>query len=152
MKQYPEPTVGATIINSEGKVLLCKSHKWGNRYVIPGGHIELGETMEEALKREVFEETGLTVKDIRMLGINESIFHPTFHEKKHFIFINFLCRTEETNVRLNDESQSYVWADLRDIERYDLQQFTRALLLLLRDQSDTNNKTEIFYNYGQETV
>ncbi len=92
MKQYPEPTVGATIINSEGKVLLCKSHKWGNRYVIPGGHIELGETMEEALKREVFEETGLTVKDIRMLGINESIFHPTFHEKKRRIAIIRLGR------------------------------------------------------------
>ena len=148
MKQYPEPTVGATILNAEGKVLLCKSHKWDNQYVIPGGHIELGETMEEALKREVLEETGLTVYDIKMLGINESIFHTTFHEKRHFIFINFLCCTNDTEVVLNDESESYVWAGLNEVEQYDLQEFTKALLLLLRDDSRANNKTEIFYNYG----
>ncbi len=147
MTQYPELTVGATIFNSDGKVLLCKSHKWSNQFVIPGGHIELGETMEEAMKREVMEETGLTVYDTRMIGINESIFHPTFRERKHFVFINFICRTRDTVVRLNDESESYVWADLQEIEQYDLQEFTKALLLLLRDDDHAKNKTEIYYNY-----
>ena len=150
MEAYPEVTVGATILNSDDRVFLCKSHKWSNQYVIPGGHIELGETMEEALKREVFEETGLSVHDIRMIGINESINHITFHEKKHFIFINFLCRADHTNVQLNDESESYVWADLNEIEKYDLHKFTKNFLLMLRDKPDLGNTTEIFYNYGKE--
>lgn len=150
MNPYPEVTVGATILNSDDRVFLCKSHKWSNQYVIPGGHIELGETMEEALKREVFEETGLSVHDIRMIGINESINHITFHEKKHFIFINFLCRADHTNVQLNDESESYVWADLNEIEKYDLHKFTKNFLLMLRDKPDLGNTTEIFYNYGKE--
>ena len=47
--KYPEPTVGAIIFNPDNKILLCKSHKWNNQYIIPGGHIELGEGMEEAL-------------------------------------------------------------------------------------------------------
>lgn len=149
MQQYPELTVGATILNSEGKVLLCRSHKWDNAYVIPGGHVELGETMEEALKREVMEETGLTVYDATMLGINESIFHPTFHEKRHFVFVNFLCRTDETKVKLNDESENFIWADLHKIDQYHLQEFTRALLLLLRDKSAASKKTAIFYNYDK---
>ena len=41
MKKYPEP-VGTVIFNG-GKILLCKSKKWNNKYVIPGGHIEIGD-------------------------------------------------------------------------------------------------------------
>ena len=51
--RYPEPTVGAIIFNPDNKILLCKSHKWNNKYIIPGGHIELGTKMEAALKREI---------------------------------------------------------------------------------------------------
>ena len=54
---YPEPTVGALIINSENKILLVKSHKWMNgKYSVPGGHVEIGESFEEAIIREVKEE------------------------------------------------------------------------------------------------
>lgn len=49
-QQFPEPTVGALIFNPEGKVLLMKSHKWHHKYVLPGGHVELGEKLEEALR------------------------------------------------------------------------------------------------------
>lgn len=59
--KYPEPTVGAVIFNPDNKILLCKSHKWDHKYVIPGGHIELGEKMEEALKREILEENEVTI-------------------------------------------------------------------------------------------
>ena len=62
-QQFPEPTVGALIFNPEGKLLLMRSHKWRDKYVVPGGHIELGEHIEDALKREVKEETGLDVTD-----------------------------------------------------------------------------------------
>lgn len=148
MKQYPEATVGAIIFNPEGKVLLCKSYKWENKYVIPGGHIEIGETMEEALKREVMEETGLTIYDVRLLGIKESIYSRTFHEKRHFIFIDYQCKTNDTNVVLNDEAQEYVWTDLQEIEHYDLGGFTKDLLLRIRDRAHSDSKVEIFYNYG----
>jgi hypothetical protein len=46
---FPEPTVGALIVNKEGKILLTKSHKWFDKYTLPGGHIEVGETMKEAV-------------------------------------------------------------------------------------------------------
>jgi len=37
------------IVNKEGKILLTKSHKWFDKYTLPGGHIEVGETMKEQL-------------------------------------------------------------------------------------------------------
>ena len=65
-QQYPEPTVGALIINEHEKIFLFKTHKWGNNYAIPGGHIELGETMQEALIREVKEETNLDIEILQV--------------------------------------------------------------------------------------
>ena len=50
--KYPVPVVGAVIINPDNKILLCKSHKWNDEYVIPGGHIELGEKWK-ALERNI---------------------------------------------------------------------------------------------------
>lgn len=47
--RFPEPVVGVLIFNTEGKMLLLKSHKWRDKYIIPGGHIELGERIEEAI-------------------------------------------------------------------------------------------------------
>jgi nucleoside triphosphatase len=49
-KEYPEPVVGAFIFNDGGEVLLVKSPKWDVEYTIPGGHIELGETIEKYLE------------------------------------------------------------------------------------------------------
>lgn len=147
IKKYPEPTVGAVIFNPEGKVLLCKSYKWDNQYVIPGGHIELGEPMEEALKREIWEETGLEIYNIELISLKESIFSNCFHEKKHFIFIDFRCKTDSSHVTLNNEAEEYKWVDLKDIENYNLGGFTRDLFREMRNQEQSAKKAEIFYGY-----
>lgn len=54
-QRYPEPTVGALILNLQGQLFLMKSPKWRGKYVVPGGHVELGESLEEALRREIKE-------------------------------------------------------------------------------------------------
>lgn len=147
MNIYPEPTVGAVIFNPEGKVLLCKSHKWGNKYVIPGGHIELGEKMEEALIREIKEETGLDIYDIKLLSLTESIYSDMYHEKKHFIFIDYQCRTDSYDVALNDEAEEYVWADLQKLDDYEIGGFTKELLINMKNKETSEFYTGIFYNY-----
>jgi nucleoside triphosphatase len=145
--RYPEPTVGAVIVNPDDKILLCKSGRWRDEYVIPGGHIEPGEKMEEALKREILEETGLEIYDIRLLSLKECIYSDTFHEKKHFLFIDFLCRTDSYNVVLNEEAEDYVWAGLDEIDNYKLNKFTKALLTELKNKENSPYKVEILYDY-----
>ena len=108
-QQFPEPTVGALIFNPEGKLFLMQSHKWGGKYVVPGGHIELGERIEDALRREIKEETNLSIYDIEFLGFQEFIFDEAFWKKRHFIFFDYVCRTDATDVTLNSEAQAYVW-------------------------------------------
>jgi nucleoside triphosphatase len=88
--KYPEAVVGAVILNAKNKVLIVRSTKWNSKYIIPGGHIELGEKMKDALIREVKEETGLKIYDIELLSLKESIYSKSFGEQKHFIFIDYL--------------------------------------------------------------
>src|SRR5713101_6580097 len=126
---FPEPTVGALIVNKQGKILLVKSHKWFDRYTLPGGHIEVGETMAEAVKREVHEEVGLDVEVEEMLLIQEAIFTPEFWKKKHFIFIDFFCRVKDQPVKIDhDEIQQYLWVYPGAAYNLKLDSFTRKTL------------------------
>jgi nucleoside triphosphatase len=127
-QRYPEPTVGALILNPKGELFLMRSHKWRGKYVIPGGHIELGETMEEALRREIAEETGLEVRDVAFLAHQEFIYDDAFWAKRHFIFFDYVCRTDSCEVTLNDEGQSYVWVSLQEALALPIEPYTRWIL------------------------
>ena len=111
-QQYPEPTVGALIFNRQGKLFLMRSHKWKGKWVVPGGHIELGERMEDALRREVKEETNLDIRDIEFLCFQEFIYDERFWKRSHFIFFDYACRTDATEATLNDEAEEYRWVTL----------------------------------------
>ena len=126
---YPEPTVGALIVNKEGKILLTKSHKWFDKYTLPGGHIEVGETMKEAIAREVKEEVGLDVDVAEMLLMQEAIFAEEFWKRKHFIFFDFLCKSKDQKVKLDGrELQEYVWEYPGAAFRLNLDSFTKKTL------------------------
>lgn len=127
-QHYPEPTVGALIFDPAGRLFLMQSHKWGGRYVVPGGHVELGETLEAALRREVAEETGLAIHDIRFLCTQEFIYDPAFWQPRHFIFFDFACRTDRTEVQLNDEAEGYVWTAVDEALRLPLDPYTERAI------------------------
>jgi nucleoside triphosphatase len=122
---FPEPTVGAFIFNDKGEILLLQSHKWPGRYVVPGGHVELGERLEEAVAREAKEETGLDVYDVEFINFQQFIYDPAFWKKRHFIFFDFACKTDSVNVQLNDEAEGYVWVDPRSALTVELDTYTR---------------------------
>jgi len=124
-QQYPEPTVGALIFNPEGKLFLMRSHKWHDMHTVPGGHIELGETMEEALVREVKEETNLDIFDIELITHQQFIFDNQFWKKRHFIFFDFQCKTKSTDVKLNYEAEDYIWVSLDEVFELNLDKYTK---------------------------
>jgi nucleoside triphosphatase len=127
-QQFPEPTVGALIFSPEGKLFLMRSHKWRDNYVVPGGHIELGETAEHALTREVKEETGLYIYDVEFLCFQEFIYDDAFWERRHFIFLDYVCRTDSTDARLNSEAEEYVWVTLEEALRLAIDPYTRVAI------------------------
>ncbi len=123
-QNFPHPTVGALIFNPEGKMLLVRSHKFHDKYVVPGGHIEVGEKMTDALIREAKEETGLDVYDVEFIFFQEFIQDESFWKNMHFIFFDFACKTDSTDVVLNDEAQSYVWVDMEEALTMNIDPYT----------------------------
>jgi len=122
---FPEPTVGAFIFNAQGELLLLQSHKWPGVYVVPGGHVELGERLEEAVVREAREETGLDIHDIEFINFQQFIYDPAFWKKRHFIFFDFACKTNSTKVQLNDEAEGFVWVEPHQALTMELDTYTR---------------------------
>ena len=127
-QKYPEPTVGALIFNRKGELFLIKSNKWKGKYVIPGGHIELGETIEHALKREIKEETGLEISNIKFVQLQEFIFDKHFWKKRHFIFLDCSCKTSSKKVKLNDEGQEFVWVSIKEALKLPIEPYTRSAI------------------------
>ena len=124
-QRFPEPTVGVFIFNQQDKLLLLRSHKWPGVYVVPGGHVELGERLEEAAVREAKEETGLDIHDLEFINFQEFIYDPAFWKQRHFIFFDFIAKTEGTQVVLNDEAQEYIWIDSKEALGLALDTYTR---------------------------
>jgi len=134
---YPEVTVGALIFNDDKKILLMKSYKWNNMYCLPGGHIELGETAEQAVIREVKEETNLDIVDIKFHCVQDAIFAETFYQKRHFVFLDFICKATTNYVILNDEADEYKWININEVDKHQIEPFTkRTIELYLHPSSD----------------
>lgn len=107
----PSVVVGTFIISRDKKLLLVKNPKWGNQWMIPGGHIEFGETAFEAAKREAFEEVGVRVKPLGILAIGEEAIPKTFKKgKKHFIYLEMICSAKSKKVKMDGrEALEYNW-------------------------------------------
>jgi len=124
-QQYPEPIVGAFIQNQDQEFLFFKSPKWNDKWTIPGGHIEIGETLRDALKREVMDEVGLEIEVKIPIQIQEGIFPKSFTKKKHFIFHTYLCDAVSNTVKLDQrEAVEHKWAKLEEAKKLDLEEFT----------------------------
>ena len=126
---FPEATVGALVVNKKGQVLIVQSKKWGDKYTVPGGHIELGERAEDAIIREVKEETGLEVGPVELLIVQQAIYPKDYHKHQHFIFMDYVCKARTDVVRLDGrELQEYVWTSPEEALKLDLEDYTKTFV------------------------
>jgi ADP-ribose pyrophosphatase YjhB (NUDIX family) len=96
-RQYPaQPIVGVgAVILQEGKVLLVKRkyEPLAGQWSLPGGRLELGETLEAGLAREMLEETGLVVHVGPIVDVFDRILlDPERRVRYHYVLIDYLCR------------------------------------------------------------
>lgn len=126
---HPICTVGAAIFDRDNKVLMIRTHKWSNKWGIPGGKIKFGEPSPDALKREIKEETNLDVRDVEFILVQDCIHSKEFYREAHFVLLNYICRFEgATDVTLNEEAEEFQWLTLDDAFKLQLNEPTRVLL------------------------
>lgn len=125
----PVSTVGGLIFNEAGEVLMVRTRKWSGLWGIPGGKIEWGETSEDALRRELLEETGLHIDAIRFVMVQDAIRPPEFYRTAHFLLLNYTCVARGNQaVTLNDEAQEYRWLPVAEAWKLLLNTPTRRLM------------------------
>ncbi|PIR41843.1 MAG: hypothetical protein COV30_01475 [Candidatus Yanofskybacteria bacterium CG10_big_fil_rev_8_21_14_0_10_37_15] len=96
--------------NREKEVLLVKTHKWGNQYSVVGGRVRRNERLEDALVREIKEETGLESLAGEHICTFDQIKNSGYYLSGiQHIFVDKVVRVSSKNVCLNEEAQDYVW-------------------------------------------
>jgi len=96
-REYPDTPlvgVGAIIIENNRVLLVKRGHPpLAGEWSIPGGVLEVGETLRQAAKREAWEETGLTVEPEDLLGVFDRVIRDDQGKTLyHYVMIDFLCR------------------------------------------------------------
>ncbi len=116
-KEMPRVIVGAFIFNDKDELFLMKGVHYQNKYICPGGHVELGETLIDVLKREIKEETNIDLIDIEFVSIGETVKLKRQEGKQdsHHIYVNYKARAKtDKKIKLNDEAREYKWLTIDD--------------------------------------
>jgi len=133
------------LVMRRGRVLLGRrrgSHGEGY-YAAPGGHIEFGESFEQAARREVREETGLEIAGLKLLSVGNYVFKREDGER-HYIDVDFVCESHAGEPRLEEPEKcdGWDWYDLDDLPR-PLFVVTRRMIESLRSGVTLNSPSEI---------
>ena len=125
--------VAAVVRDAAGRVLLCRMPRnrgvFPGQWGLPGGGVEPGETLDEALARELREEVGLEIGEARPLFFKERVAEKLFPDgsrrRLHMVFLVSECRAREGEIVLNDEFEASAWVSADRLADYDLNSETR---------------------------
>jgi 8-oxo-dGTP diphosphatase len=126
----PELAVSAAIFR-DGKVLLvCRAHAPAKGlWTLPGGRVEVGETLVDAVKREVAEETALSIDVVGLAGYRESILSEAVGDRgRHFVILPFAARWVAGEVALNEELGDSRWMKVAEVSTLQTTEGLKAIL------------------------
>ena len=129
--------VGAAIFNKDGQLLIArrgpKARNEQGKWEIPGGSVEFGETLKQALKREVKEELGIEIELVELLGIFDHIIH---EEKQHWISPTYICKLTKGTPKIvePEKCDDIGWFSLKDAKQLNLSLITKNDLMLLEEK------------------
>jgi len=130
-REYPtRPLVGTgALILKDGKLLLIRrgAQPGMGKWSIPGGLVELGENVQDAMIRETKEEVGLDVEAVKLMDVFDSV---TLDKKGriqyHFVVVNFLVRIVGGSLQTASDILEVRWVPIEEVEECNLTKSFRA--------------------------
>ncbi|MBZ5645202.1 MAG: NUDIX domain-containing protein [Acidobacteriia bacterium] len=154
-REYPEhPLVGVGgVVVHEGRALLIRrgGPPLQGEWSIPGGMLEVGETLAEGVARELAEETGLNVGVVELIEVFERIFPAppnadgspgdAARPQYHFVILDYLCEMRGGTLAAGSDALDLVWAREEELVKYDLTvaatRVVRKALAMARERAAT---------------
>ena len=128
--KWPMVGVGAIILN-RGRILMAQRGKdplkgW---WSLPGGALETGEALADAVRREVREETGLEVRPLRVFEIFERIMRDERGAPEyHYVLIDYICRISGGELRPGDDVSRVEWVRRSELKDFQITEGTLAVI------------------------
>jgi mutator protein MutT len=132
-RRYPKrPIIGVgALIFRRGRILMAQRGKQPMKgaWSLPGGALEIGESLDAAIRREVREETGLEVKPVKVFEIFERIMRDSRGAPEyHYVLIDYICRVVGGDLRAGDDVCRVEWVLERDLPKLEITEGTLAVI------------------------
>ena len=124
-REYPERPlvgVGGVVIAGDRTLLIRRgSAPLAGQWSIPGGMLELGESIEEGGRRELAEETGIEVRVLGLIEVFERVIPgEAGRTRYHFVILDYLCEVVSGEARAASDALEVAWATEEELEKYEL--------------------------------
>src|SRR5712672_893680 len=123
MRSYPERPivgVGAIVLDGDRVLLVKRAHEpLKGEWSVPGGAVEVGETLEDAIRREVREETCLDIEVGPIVDVLDRIRHdPEGRVEFHYVLVDFVCTRVGGTLRCGSDADETMWAARAELDQY----------------------------------
>jgi mutator protein MutT len=130
--EFPDaPIVGVgAVIVQDGKAVIIRraNDPYKGQWSIPGGRVELGESLGAAVVREMREETGLDVDVGPVIEVFERIQRQDDRVRYHFVIVDYLCTCRGGRLCAGDDAVDAVWVTSHELARYDIRASAVAVI------------------------
>jgi mutator protein MutT len=132
-KEYPaQPVVGVgAVIVRDGRVLIVRRGHEPRKgeWSLPGGVVELGEALEDAVRREALEETGLTVEVGPIVETFDRVHRDTGGRVRyHFVIVDYLCAAPDGDATAGHDAEEVAWIGEDEISAYGITPLAAAVI------------------------
>ena len=132
-RRYPSrPVVGVGAIITDGdRVLLVRRGREPSMglWSIPGGMLELGESLVQGIRREVREEVGLEVRVLEIVEVLDRVIYDDDGKiEYHYVLVDYVCKPLSGTLRVADDADAAEWVNRRDVSSYEITKGTPAVI------------------------
>ena len=106
----PALTVDCVVIDAKGRLLLIRrgNPPFKGKYALPGGFVDVGETVQDACRRELMEETGVKAGRLELIGVYSD---PSRDTRGHTCSVAFLTRVARATPKAGDDAAAAEWVE-----------------------------------------